>query len=167
MFQSNSQLSSVTTHPKIAVIQRLRKLSRLLDNAIGIPGTKFRIGLDPILGLIPGIGDFVGTILSAYIVIEAARVGLPKATLGKMVLNIILESVIGAVPVVGDLFDFAWKANTKNIELMETHLGVTQNSEKPNRWLIFLLAAGLLIVCVGLLAFSVLVIRLILSAVSG
>ena len=167
MSQSPSQLSSVTTHPKVASLQRLRKLSRLLDNAIGLPGTNFRIGLDPILGLLPGAGDFVGTALSAYIVLEAARLGLPRATLGKMVFNIILEGAVGTVPVVGDLFDFAWKANTKNMALVEAHLEVPRKSEKANRWFIFLLLAGLLIFGVGLVTFSVLVIRLLLSALTG
>lgn len=167
MPQSTSQLSSATTHPNIASLQRLRKLSRLLDNAIAIPGTTFRIGLDPILGLLPGAGDFVGTALSAYIVIEAARLGLPRATLGRMVSNILLESVLGAVPVLGDLFDFAWKANTKNMALLEAHLNVPQASKKANRWFVFLLLAGLIIVGVGLVTFSVLVIRLLVSAVNS
>ena len=167
MTQSVSQLSSVTTHPKYNSLQRLRKLSRLLDNAIGIPGTRFRIGLDPILGLVPGAGDFVGTALSAYIVIEAARIGLPRAALGRMVVNIFLEGVVGAIPVVGDLFDFAWKANTRNMALLEAHLNVPPESQKANRWLIFLMLAGLLVFGVGLLAFGVLVLKLLVSAVSG
>jgi hypothetical protein len=157
----------VTKQPKFTSIQRLRKLSRLLDNAIAIPGTKFRIGLDPIIGLIPGAGDFIGTALSAYIVIEAARLGLPKQTLGKMVYNIVLESVVGAVPIVGDWFDFAWKANVKNIELLESHLGVAQESQKVSRWFIFLLVVGLFMLCIGLVSLSVLLIRLLLKAVSS
>ncbi len=167
MSQIPSQRSSIVMHPKITSIQRLRKLSRLLDNAIAIPGTTFRIGLDPILGLIPGAGDFVGTALSAYIVIEAARLGIPRAALGKMVSNILLESLVGAIPVVGDWFDFAWKANTKNMELLEAHLGVSPESQKVNRWFIFLLVAGLFIVGIGLVTFSVLVIKLLLNAVSS
>ncbi len=167
MSQIPSQRSSVVMHPKITSIQRLRKLSRLLDNAIAIPGTTFRIGLDPVLGLIPGAGDFVGTALSAYIVIEAARLGIPRAALGKMVSNILLESLVGAIPVVGDWFDFAWKANTKNMELLEAHLGVSPESQKVNRWFIFLLVAGLFIVGIGLVTFSVLVIKLLLNAVSS
>jgi len=167
MSQPPSQLSSVTKHSKITSIQRLRKLSRLLDNAIAIPGTTFRVGLDPILGLIPGAGDFVGTALSAYIVVEAARLGIPRATLGKMVSNILLESVVGAIPLVGDWFDFAWKANTKNMELLEAHLGVSPASQKVNRWFVFLLVAGLFIVGIGLVTFSVLVIKLLLNAVTS
>ena len=157
----------MTKHPKFTSIQRLRKLSRLLDNAIAIPGTKFRIGLDPIIGLIPGAGDFIGTALSAYIVIEAARLGLPKQTLGKMVYNIVLESVVGAVPIVGDWFDFAWKANVKNIELLESHLGVAQESQKASWWFILLLVVGVFMLCIGLVSLSVLLIRLLLNAVSS
>ena len=148
-------------------MQRLRKLSRLLDNAFGIPGTSYRIGLDPILGLVPGAGDFMGTALSTYIVIEAARLGLPRATLGRMVFNILCESVVGTIPVVGDLFDFAWKANVKNIALLEAHLDVPQVSQRADRWFIFLLLAGLIVFCVGLVTLSVLIVRLLVSAVSG
>lgn len=139
----------------------------MLDNAIAIPGTKFRIGLDPIIGLIPGAGDFIGTALSAYIVIEAARLGLSKQTLGKMVYNIVLESVVGAVPIVGDWFDFAWKANVKNIELLESDLGVAQSSQKASGWFILLLVVGLFMLCIGLVSLSVLLIRLLLNAVSS
>lgn len=157
----------MTKHPQFTSIQRLRKLSRLLDNAIAIPGTTFRIGLDPILGLLPGAGDFLGTALSAYIVIEAARLGIPRAALGKMVFNIVLESLVGAVPVVGDWFDFAWKANVKNIELLEAHLGVSPASKKANWWFVILLGVGLFIIGIGLMTFSVLVIRLLLNAVTS
>lgn len=119
-----------TAHPKhIAQVNRLRRLSRMLDNAIPIPGTKFRLGLDPILGLIPGGGDTITGGLSAYIVIEAARMGLPREILGKMVSNIILDSLAGTIPVVGDLFDVAWKANVKNIELLEQHLDIAENRQ--------------------------------------
>lgn len=166
MSQSPSQLSSVIMHPKLASIQRLRKLSRVLDNAIAIPGTSFRIGLDPILGLIPGAGDLIGTALSAYIVIEAARLGIPRAALGKMVSNILLESVVGTIPVLGDWFDFAWKANTKNMELLEAHLGVSQE-EKTNPLFIFLLVAGFFIVGIGLVTLSVLALKLLLNAVTS
>lgn len=122
MSQSAFPFSAAKTHSYHSKVERLRKFSRLLDNAIGIPGTKFRIGLDPILGLVPGAGDLIGTALSAYIVVEAARLGLPKSLLGRMVLNILLEGVVGSIPVVGDWFDFAWKSNTKNMGIIETHI---------------------------------------------
>ena len=158
---------SSANHPNIASLQRLRKISRVLDNAIGIPGTNFRIGLDPILGLLPGAGDFMGTALSAYIVIEAARLGLPRAALGRMAFNILLESLVGVVPVVGDLFDFAWKANTKNMALLEAHLNVPQASKKASPWFAFLLVAGLIIVAVGLVTLSVLVVKLLVNTLTS
>ncbi|MES1026290.1 DUF4112 domain-containing protein [Gloeocapsa sp. BRSZ] len=128
MTQSVAQFANVAAHPKLTSVQRLRRFSRLLDNAIGIPGTKFRIGIDPLIGLIPGAGDIVGTALSAYIVIEAARLGIPKAVLGRMVRNIVIESVFGSIPVIGDMFDFAWKANMKNVDLLEEYLKNPQNA---------------------------------------
>lgn len=127
MTQSVAQFANVATHPKLTSVKRLRRFSRLLDNAIGIPGTKFRIGIDPLIGLIPGAGDIVGTALSAYIVVEAARLGIPKAILGRMVRNIVIESVFGSVPIIGDMFDFAWKANMKNVDLLEEYLNNPQN----------------------------------------
>jgi len=131
MTQSATQFASkVAAHSKLTSVQRLRRFSRLLDNAIGIPGTKFRIGIDPIIGLIPGAGDIVGTALSAYIVVEAARLGIPKAILGRMVRNIVIESVFGSVPIIGDMFDFAWKANMKNVDLLEEYLKNPQNIAK-------------------------------------
>jgi hypothetical protein len=84
-----------------------------------------------------------------------------------MVYNIVLESIVGAVPIVGDWFDFAWKANVKNIELLESHLGVGQESQKASRWFIFLLVVGLFMLCIGLVSLSVLLIRLLLNAVSS
>ena len=167
MSQSPSQHSSIATDSKAASLQRLRRLSRILDNAVTIPGTSLGIGLDPILGLIPGAGDFIGTGLSAYIVLEAARLGVPQATLGKMVFNIILEGLVGVVPVLGDLFDVAWKANAKNIRLLEGHLNFPHTSKKADRWFVVLLLAGLFIFSIGLVTFTVVVIRLLAQAVTG
>lgn len=163
----SSQIAALATQSKLATLQRLRKFSRLLDNAIGIPGTKFRVGLDPILGIIPGAGDFIGTALSAYIVLEAARMGLPKETLGRMVSNIVLESAVGTIPVLGDLFDFAWKANTKNIELLEAHLNISPEIQKKNRWFVFFLLAGLLVFSIGILTVGIFIIRLFFQAITS
>ena len=98
-----SQFASRVAPSKLATLNRLRKFSRLLDSAIGIPGTKFRFGLDPILGLIPGGGDFLGTILSAYLVIEAARLGLPDCAskdcvLGRVELLLLPITIHGMSP---------------------------------------------------------------------
>lgn len=120
-------------------VNRLRRLSQILDNAIPIPGTKFRFGLDPILGLLPGGGDTVAGALGAYIVIEAARMGLPRQVLWQMIGNIIVDSVVGIVPVLGDLFDLGWKANVRNITLLERHLHLNQRRRGDKLFLIGLI----------------------------
>jgi hypothetical protein len=112
--------SSVTSRAQ--VLKRLKSFSNLLDRAIPIPGTPYRFGLDPILGLLPGGGDCLGAVFSAYIIWEAAKAGAPNEAIGKMAFNVIFETLVGVVPVLGDLVDVAWKANVKNVELLEAHL---------------------------------------------
>jgi hypothetical protein len=102
-------------------LRRLDNLSRLLDNAFAIPGTRFQIGLDGILGLIPGIGDATGAVLSIYLIVQAAHLGLPVSALLRMVGNVALETVVGTIPIVGDIFDIIWKANTRNMALLRGH----------------------------------------------
>jgi Domain of unknown function (DUF4112) len=114
-------------------VKRLREYSRLLDSAIAIPGTGYRFGLDPIIGLVPGGGDTVGLVLSAYILYEAAQLGAAKGTLGQMAFNILLETVAGSVPVLGDIFDVTWKANVRNVRLLEDHLKVVEHHGVPGR----------------------------------
>src|SRR5215831_12604983 len=99
-------------------IHRLRTLAWLLDAAIVLPGG-FRVGLDPLIGLIPGLGDAIGTAFSAYIVIEAANLGAPLSVIFRMIGNVLLDGLVGTIPIAGDLFDFAFKANIRNIELLE------------------------------------------------
>jgi hypothetical protein len=94
----------------------------LLDEAVRIPGTNFRLGLDALIGLVPGAGDVVTTALAAYIVAEAARLGVSKPVLFRMLVNLGLDFMLGAVPVAGDVFDAVWKANRKNLDLLERHL---------------------------------------------
>jgi hypothetical protein len=110
----------------IANLRRIRRIARLLDTAIGIPGTKFRIGLDPILGLIPGGGDLISAGISVYMIYLATRFGLAKEELGKMFLNVGIETLAGSVPIVGDLFDAYFKANIRNLEILERHLEKTE-----------------------------------------
>ncbi|WP_298612215.1 DUF4112 domain-containing protein [uncultured Thiothrix sp.] len=102
--------------------KKLDKLAWLLDNSIKIPGTSWKIGLDGLLGLIPGIGDLAAGSLSTYILYQAVKLKVPKAILARMTLNILLESVIGVIPVLGDLFDFIFKANQRNVDLMRQYV---------------------------------------------
>lgn len=137
---------------QISKLTKLRRISKLLDNAIAIPGTKISFGLDPILGFLPGGGDTVTGGIAAYIVIEAARMGIPREILWKMVGNILIDSFAGTVPVVGDLFDLGWKANVKNIELLEKHLNIaesTDKSSKADRFFIFGLIFVLALIVLG------------------
>ncbi len=100
----------------------VHRFAYLLDNSIRIPGLGYRIGLDPIIGLIPGLGDVAGGVLSAYIVYQAYRFGVPRRIILRMTYNVGVEVLIGAVPIAGDIFDAGWKANTRNITLMNDYL---------------------------------------------
>ncbi len=135
----------------------MRQLSQLLDGAISIPGTKQRIGIDPILGLIPGGGDTVSAALSGYIIVEAARMGLPRKALIQMVLNLVVDTVTGSVPIVGDIFDVVSKANLRNMQIVESHAKSSVPSTKVDKLFIGLLIAGLIIFALAVGGISVLV----------
>lgn len=105
--------------------RRVRVLAQLLDSSIPIPGTSWTIGLDPIIGLIPGIGDLIGAVLSGYIILEAVRAEVPTLTLTRMLVNVGIDTLLGAVPAVGDVFDAAWKSNMMNVALLERHVAAT------------------------------------------
>ena len=143
----------MNTSKRIARIKKLRRITKVLDNAITIPGTKFSFGLDPILGLLPGGGDTITGGLSAYIVVEAARMGVPREVLGKMVGNILLDSFAGTIPVLGDLFDAGWKSNVKNMELLEKHLEIAE-TEKANPFVIVGLIVLLAVIVLGFAALT-------------
>jgi hypothetical protein len=152
---------------QLKVLNRLRSLSRTLDSSITLPGTSYRIGLDPIIGLIPSIGDYIGAGLSAYIILEAAQFGTPQPILYRMVVNVILETIIGAIPILGDLFDATWKANLKNIKLLEAYLASPRRAQKVNWLFIGSLLFGLMLVVVCVTAFTVLILRLLFQAIGG
>ncbi|MET0183252.1 MAG: DUF4112 domain-containing protein [Caulobacterales bacterium] len=100
-------------------------LARLLDNRFVVPGTGIRFGLDALLGLIPAVGDGISAALSLYIIARAKHLGAPDALLAKMGWNVAIDTAIGAFPIVGDVFDVAFKANLKNVRLLLDHLGVS------------------------------------------
>lgn len=138
--------------------KRLSKLAWFLDNSIPLPGINYRIGVDAIIGLIPGIGDAVGTLLSSYILGEAARFGVPKTILLKMGYNIAIESIVGIIPFFGDIFDMTWKANYRNVQLLETYMDNPHKTTSANRYFIAGLAVALVIftVVISIVGFSVL-----------
>jgi hypothetical protein len=148
-------------------LHHLDWLGRLLDTAFPIPGTRYRIGLDGLLGLIPGIGDSLGTLLSSYIIFAAARLGAPKQVLLRMVGNVALEGLVGLVPILGDLFDIAWKANIRNLALLRAHTEDLGRHPRSQRQVVGLIAGVLLLVVIGLTAASVLLLRFLYQVVTG
>lgn len=100
---------------------RLRTLARVLDDALRIPGTRIRFGLDPLLGLFPGAGDAVTGAVATYAIVVAAKLGAPPSVILRMALNILVDVVLGAIPLLGDLFDLGWKSNRKNVRLLERY----------------------------------------------
>jgi hypothetical protein len=147
--------------------RKLGRVAWLLDSSIPLPGTRFRIGLDAILGLIPGVGDLLGVALSSYIVREAARAGAPPSVLMRMAWNVAIEGVVGIVPVLGDVFDAAWKANQRNFALLETHLDHPQRAKRSSRIFVALLIAALVAFIVLVGAAGYFVVRGIVHAFSG
>jgi hypothetical protein len=140
----------LTRQEKSQALEQLRSLSWLLDDSIQIPGTNYRIGIDPLLGLIPGIGDFVGSALSGYIIISAAAMGASSATLARMLVNVLIEGVVGCIPLLGDIFDAGWKANLRNIDLLDREIA-TGKPLKSSK----LVVAGVAILAICLVAFVV------------
>ena len=118
-----------------ASVGRVRALARLLDTAVKVPGTNIRFGADSLIGLVPGVGDVASAVLSGYIVLVASRLGVPAPVVARMIMNIGLDTVVGAVPVLGDLFDVAWKSNRRNMSLLEEHLGATP-VRRGSGWLV-------------------------------
>lgn len=114
--------SRSTTPREEAALRRARSVSQLLDEAVRVPGTDFRVGLDPLLSVVPVGGDTVGAALSLYPIVEAYRLGAPRRTLAAMVLLVAIDAVIGSVPIAGTVFDAFWKANTWNVGLLERHV---------------------------------------------
>ncbi len=113
------------------VLERLEKFSRFTDSSIGIPLTKFRLGADSLIGMLPVVGDVAGLVLAVYVLIEAHRVGAPKALKLRMLRNIGIDFVGGLVPVVGDAFDAIFKANTQNTRLLKNYLEAQLATEPP------------------------------------
>jgi hypothetical protein len=128
-------------------------LARLMDSVFCIPGTRIRFGLDAIIGLIPGLGDTLTSFVSIYILKVASRCGVPRVTLVRMALNIAIDYVGGIVPLMGDVFDVYWKANLKNVALLQRHLQATPAAERRARsgdWLfVAALGAALIALLVG------------------
>lgn len=148
-------------------LTHLRRFATWLDAGIAIPGTSVRFGLDPILGLIPGVGDAAGAVLAAWILLEAFRMGTSRSTLVRMAGNVALDAGLGAIPVVGDVFDFVWKANLRNVTLLERHLAAPAQARRADRAFVVLVISGVLALALGLIAFGIVLTRWVLRALDG
>ena len=149
--------------PQSKAVGRARELARLLDSAITIPGTRIRIGLDSIIGLFPAGGDAIGAALSSIIVITALQQGVPKPVVWRMVGNIVIDTLIGAVPVLGDLFDVAWKANTKNADLLAQYQSQPEKTTTRSRGFAILVVVVLLLILASILTTAALLLRWLLG----
>jgi hypothetical protein len=125
--------------------ERLAWLAWLLDSSIRIPGTRFTVGLDAVIGLFPLVGDLIGVLFSSYIVAEAARLGAPKSVLARMAFNVGLEGLVGIVPLAGDAFDAVFKANQRNVRLLNRWLDQPGKTERASAAFVLLLILGLLV----------------------
>jgi len=132
----------------------LRRIAELLDNAFVVPGTSYRVGLDPIIGLIPGFGDLVSPLFAIGMLLQARDLGIPRVVQMRMLINVAIDAVIGVVPVAGDLFDFAWKANEKNMALLELHAR-EERGGTPGDWA-FVALMIVLVVLIGAIPFVLL-----------
>ena len=149
--------TEVPTSPHLA---RARSLARILDRAVTIPGTKFGVGLDGLIGLFPGYGDAIGGALSIYVIYLAYRAGTPASVLARMGANVLADVVVGGVPLLGDLFDFGFKANTRNVRLLERAERDPRRTRRAGR----LFLAALLLVLVLLLVGVVVAVTLLIRA---
>jgi hypothetical protein len=127
----------------------LRKWSVLLDSAFRVPGTRMTFGLDPILGLIPGLGDVTTPFFAAVVLLHAVRLKIPRVVQLRMVLNAAIDLAIGFIPMLGDFFDFGWKANVRNLALLERYAH-PEVKPTPGDWLFVLITLGLLGLAVAL-----------------
>jgi hypothetical protein len=135
-------------------LEALRRWARIFDSQFRIPGTQITFGIDPILGLVPGLGDVASPVFSLFFIWHGLRLGVPKVVLARMVLNVLIDTGVGAIPVLGDLFDFGWKANAWNLALLERHAMPGRSATSADY--LFVTLCTLVIVSVALLPFLLL-----------
>lgn len=128
-----------------------RKFAQLLDSWFTIPGTNIKVGLDPILGLVTGVGDLAGASLSVYFMFYATKLGAKKSVILRMFMNIMADLVIGMIPLLGDLFDVAWKANLRNAKLLEELEADPEKLGKESRVFMWILFSTLVLILFGVI----------------
>lgn len=142
---------------------RKEKLANLMDNRFTIPGTDIRFGIDPLIGLLPGIGDWIGGVISLYFPIYAALLGAKASVLYRMFFNILVDIIIGAIPLLGEIFDVAWKSNLRNARLIEELEQYPDELATESRWMLW----GLLIIFIGVILGILALIGWIITEIIG
>ena len=136
------------------IARDLERLARWMDSVFRIPGLGLRFGLDAILGLIPGAGDFATSLVSIYIFTAANRYGVPRITVLRMALNIVIDLIVGAIPFVGDAFDLYWKSNQRNVELLRRHVDANPTAARKLQTADRLFVAALAVVVLAIVVAS-------------
>lgn len=141
----------------------LRRIAELLDNAFVVPGTSYRVGLDPVIGLIPVLGDLISPLFTIGVFLNARELGVPRVVQARMLINVAIDTVLGAVPFLGDLFDFAWKANAMNLDLLELHA----REERRGSTADYAFVTLMIVLVVGLAAVPFFVLAWLISAIGA
>ena len=157
----------MTAPPPGDPLARARTLAQLLDSAARVPGTGIRFGADAVLGLVPGLGDVAGAALAGYLVLLAQRLGAPRAVVLRMLGNVAVDTIGGTVPLIGDLFDVAYKSNLRNLALLERAIERPTTTSRTSRLMVAATFLGLALLVAGGLVVTVLIVRAIAHAVSA
>jgi hypothetical protein len=152
----------VTAAPPDPRLARLRRLVRVWDEAVRVPGTRFAVGLDALVGLVPGLGDALGALVAGSVLFTALRAGVPAPVAVRMLLNIALDACVGAIPVAGDVFDAGFRANARNVALLEHWLAEPARAARGSRLALAAVAIGALALVVAAAAAAVWVARAVL-----
>jgi hypothetical protein len=148
-------------------LERLRALQWLFDQAFPIPGTKWRFGVDALFGLVPGLGDVAGALVAVYALRVARNLGAPQVIQAHMLTNIALDALVGMIPLLGDIFDFAFKAQTRNLALLDAWLGSPTRTVRKSRRGLFLIPLAIIIVFATLTALGIWMLYLLFRWVGG
>jgi hypothetical protein len=146
-----------------AADRRLALVTRILDDLFTVPGTRQRVGVEPVIGLIPGAGDIISAAIGVWLIVEAARFRLPASVIGRMVLNTLVDLVIGIVPLIGDLFDFVFKSNTRNLELFRRYAADPGASTREHRAVL----VGAIALIIGVAWLLLAALERLLNAITG
>ena len=140
-------------------LDRLRSLATVLDDAVRVPGTNIRFGLDAVLGLLPGAGDAVTGVMGAYAMVLATRLGAPPIVIARMAMNILVDVATGTIPVLGDIFDVGWKSNRKNVQLLERYQTAPQKVSSGSWAVVVIVMLVIIAAIVGVFMFAAWLLR--------